>query len=107
MTAVALSSQGFDARTALRSPDAGQRLAGIAFLYARPDPAMLDELVEVITEKEDKGFNQYWGIKAISKILSLQKQPNKEVLKTLAKFADGVEEGTDRKYELRKLLQEF
>jgi len=107
MTAAALHNVGFDARAALHSSDAGQRLAGIAFLYARPDPTMLEDLVGVITDKEDKGFNQYWGIKAIGKILSLQVRPSGMILNKLAQFADRVEEGTDRKYELRKLLQEF
>jgi hypothetical protein len=109
MTAAASRTNNFDVRSALNSVDPGQRLAAISFLYAKPDASMLSELVDTIVDpsKEDKGFNQYWGIKAIGKALALQTKPNQAVLEKLAKFAARVEEGTDRKYELTRLLSEF
>jgi hypothetical protein len=104
MTAAASRVENFDVKASLFSQDEGQRLAAIAYLYAKPDPQRVDDLVACISEDEDKGFNQYWGIKTIQKIIQQTGEISGTNLNKLRKLAAKTPRGTDRAQELSKIL---
>ncbi|MFJ8039288.1 hypothetical protein ACIRBX_02085 [Kitasatospora sp. NPDC096147] len=60
----------FDPATALRSTDAGVRLAAYARLYAKPELEYWPELVEAALA-EPLGFSQYWAIHAINALITV------------------------------------
>lgn len=106
MIAVAGELENFDVVAKLRSSARGDRLAAYAYLYARPEPARLAELVHSVTVLEDKPFGQYWGLQAIG--LNLGDRTGASlpgpVRSELESFARRIQPGTDRDYELRKIL---
>src|SRR5262245_40092704 len=63
----------YDVRANLGSSDRGIRLSAYAHLFALPSFELLEPLVQSVTKVEDKPFGQYWGLKAISRVLSLGK----------------------------------
>ncbi|MFF4479730.1 hypothetical protein ACFY1A_22295 [Streptomyces sp. NPDC001520] len=52
----------------LASPDGGLRLAAYARLYAVPVPDALTLLADAVV-REPLAFNQYWGIRALDKVV--------------------------------------
>ena len=58
----------FDVEENILSYDHGDRLSACAYLYANPNREKLDLVIESMME-ESKPFNQYWGIRAIGKIV--------------------------------------
>jgi hypothetical protein len=108
---VALSTQmdAFDARPALAGQDGGTRLSGYAYLYARPDARLLDDLIACVAEREDQPFGQYWGIRAIDKNLRAGEVGTLAhgVVRRLRQFLNRLPEGSDRHYELSRLLREM
>ena len=83
------------------------RLSGYAYLYARPDTQKLPALVESVTN-EDRPFGQYWGLQSIAHVLP-QAVPHvpSSVKAKLRAFAADVPPGSDRDYEVRKLLRQL
>lgn len=69
-----LRDPGFAAERALRSGRAGWRLAGCASAYAAPRPELLPVLLAGVLA-EDLPFNQYWGLRALARALSLPDRP--------------------------------
>ncbi len=101
--------QDFDVRSALASPRPGLRLAGYAYLLARKDPRFLKDLVLNVAEREDTPFGQYWGLRAISRLLEATplQDVRSDVLPTLARFAATLTRGTDRDYEVQKIIKDL
>ncbi len=93
----------------LRSDSAGQRLAAYAYLYARPDPALLNELVLSVTTREDTPFGQYWGLQAIGlNIGNLETSTQRDaVMRDLVAYSARVPSGSDRGYEVRRILEQI
>jgi len=91
---------------ALRDKDRGQRLLAYAFLYTRPEPSLLNDLMDAV-RGEDTPFGQYWGIQALGKVIgSMQRvQINDGVVRRLRAFAAELQPDTDRHYELSRLLR--
>jgi hypothetical protein len=87
----------------------GRRLAAYAYLYTKPDFNLLPELVDSVTKIEDKPFGQYWGILTIGKAIGERSRNEvpREVLKALRRFHDSLAPGTDRYYELSRLLDDI
>jgi hypothetical protein len=108
MIDVARHTQVFNSVEALHSKNRGMRLFGYAYLYARPDPKMLVPLIESVTIWEDKPFGQYWGLQSIERVLAQTGTlvPPDATAKLRA-FAERIPVGTDRDYELRKLLRQI
>jgi hypothetical protein len=89
----------------LSDKDGGKRLFAYAYLYARPNPQHLADLVHSVTEIENKPFGQYWGIQAIGRVI--QANPDSvdtQIRNTLRKFLGTLEKGTDRYFELSKIM---
>jgi hypothetical protein len=101
-------SQGlsnYDWTDALRSENQGRRMAGYAWLYARPDPAAAELLVQTLTTRENTNFGQYWAIQALQKCLPLTDIRTEAALKPeLKTFLSKLPSDSDRHYELSKLL---
>ena len=97
----------YDVSAALSSPDEGDHLSAVAYLYARPNPAYLDLLIRAM-QTEKQPFIQYWGIQAIGKILAA---PNTRVSeatnKSLQQLFSLVDDPNDRsRYnELKRIVQ--
>jgi hypothetical protein len=96
----------FDVTAALARPSPGMRLFAYAYLYTRPDPQFLIPLVESVTSREDKPFGQYWGLQALGRVISKVPQVPPGIRSKLQTFGAKLPRGTDRDYELRKLLQQ-
>ncbi len=105
MIQIAKMLPAFDVDHALRSENRGERLAGYAYLYARPDPRHWPELVTAVTKREDKPFGQYWGIQAMQQMAA---QGGADTVSSsrasLQVFLDSLQPGTDRYFELSRLL---
>jgi hypothetical protein len=91
--------------SSLASESPGERLAAYVSLYRSPDPSLAQPLVEVVTEREETGFGQYWGLLAIQQIVA---RSGHDVLtpkskERIAAYGRRVPEGTDRHHELRAL----
>jgi len=110
MIALTRELQAFDVRGALKSKDQGRRLAAYAALYARPQPGLLEDLVAALTGQQQARFLTYWGIQAVGRVLKAC-QPGgvpPEVRLQLREFLNrGLTKGTDRHYELSRILREF
>jgi hypothetical protein len=91
---------------ALRSSDPGTRLFAYAYLNARPEGAPIADLVESLTRAEDKPFGQYWGILALGEVIRATSpaQIGAAELSMLRDFKKKLEPGTDREYELKRIL---
>jgi len=106
MIELASSLPNLDVASRLRSTASGQRLAAYAFLYAKPNPTCLAELVLSVTTLENKPFGQYWGLQAISLNvgdIDAKSVPD-SVARDLIAYSTRVPSGTDRDYELRRIL---
>ena len=106
MIELAASLPNFDVASRLRSTAKGQRLAAYAYLYAKPNPTLLAELVLSVTTLEDKPFGQYWGLQAIGLNVGDvgAKSIPDSVARDLIAYSTRVPSGTDRDYELRRIL---
>ena len=102
--------QDFDVAAALADKRRGVRLVAYGLLYGAPNPGQLEALVKSVTTLEDKPFGQYWGLQAIARIIdtiaSASAVPS-YVITQLKEFSTRVPRGTDRDYELRKVLERF
>jgi hypothetical protein len=98
--------EAFDVNSALAGASRGIRLFAYAYLYVRPDAQFLTTLVEAVTSKEDTPFGQYWGLQALGRVIPKVPQVPPEIKSKLQKFGAKLPRGTDRDYELRRLLQQ-
>lgn len=92
----------------LKSGAAGDRLIAYASLYGHPRPELLQELTSSVASTENQPFGQYWGLQAISR--NLPDQPRNvpsSVLATLSAFSSTIKAGTDRDYELSRILRQL
>jgi len=93
----------------LEHSERGWRLMAYAWLYARSELRFLSPLTENAYRLRDdnKPFGQYWSILAIERVLSTRgNQPvPDDVINTLRSFLAWVEPGTDRHYELRRVVE--
>jgi len=88
----------------------GRRLVAYAYLLARPDPQYLEALVDSIINIEDKPFGQCWGIQAIGRVIASRSSGatlDLRILTKLRSFLSHLTPGTDRYYELQRILQGF
>jgi hypothetical protein len=106
MIALVPYAEGLDVGRALESGDPGDRLKALCYLYAKPDPAYLDQLI-VVTRNETQPFLQYWGIQAIGAIVATGvpvSKTTKSALNDLARIvADPQDPG--RAGELRRIVE--
>jgi hypothetical protein len=96
----------FDPMRALRDDDAGMRAAGYAALYARPDPALLPEVVRAL-DRESTAFLQYWAIRTVAGMLERADPaavPD-AVFEELRALLDRLPQGTSRREQLALLLE--
>lgn len=109
MIALAANLSDVDVTNDLMSTERGRRLAAYAYLYTRPDFRFLAPLVTSVTRAEDKPFGQYWGLQAILRVLGVREGAGMppDVLRDLRQYAERVPRGSDREYELRKILKEL
>jgi hypothetical protein len=105
MIALAPHAGPIDIGRALRSQDPGNRLKALCYLYARPDPAYLDELIDV-TSKETQPFLQHWGIQAIEAITATGVPISETTRSALNNLAKAVTDPQDpsRTAEVRRIL---
>lgn len=95
----------YDWRDALRSDNQGRRMAGYAWLYARPDPAATELLVQTLTTRENTNFGQYWAIQALQRCLPLTDiRTRASLIQELNTFLAKLPSDSDRHYELSNLL---
>ena len=108
---ISVSAELPDAETAkyLQDRDAGKRIIGYAAMYANPRMKLLEQLTASVTEIEDQPFGQYWGILAISRVISTiePEAVSGRMVDALREFLGGLGRGTDRYYELSRLLAAF
>jgi hypothetical protein len=107
MIELASSTESFDARSALDRASRGLRLFAYAWFYAKPDKQILVPLVETVCRKEDTPFGQFWGLQAVGHVMDKAGPPPAEVRKMLEEFGARLRPGTDRAYEVKKLLRQF
>ena len=93
----------------LRETRRGRRLEAYVALYARPDPVHLKELVHSVTRIEDKPFGQYWGLQAIGRNIgsNVAGDDIDRLVGSLRDYAERVPKGSDREYEVGKLLAQL
>lgn len=106
MIDVARRTESCGVADALRDDSPGTRLFAYVYLYSRPDAKFLLPLVESVTAKEDKPFGQYWGLQSIGRVMSGVAPVPLQVRNKLQAFGARLPRGTDRDYEVRKLLRQ-
>lgn len=107
---VALSGQltHYHWRKALESDDPGLRVAGYAWLYAKPNPRAAQLLVNTVTVREETHFGQYWGLEALQRCLPLADAVTVAALTPkLKEFLSKLPTDSDRHYELSNLLEQL
>jgi hypothetical protein len=94
----------FNVSSYLDDKGRGMRLAGYAYLYANPDPRLVQKITAALLD-EDKPFAQYWALRALHR--QVEADPNALDMNTrrrLTELLERVGPGTDRAYELREIL---
>jgi hypothetical protein len=107
---IALSGQlsHYHWRAALESDDPGRRVAGYAWLYAKPTPRAAELLVNTVTVREETHFGQYWGLEALQRCLPLADAGTVAALTPkLKEFLSKLPTDSDRHYELSNLLEKL
>jgi hypothetical protein len=88
----------------LSSSDGGKRLAAYAYYYARPRPSAASDIVSVLTSIEKTPFGQYWAIRALGSIMDSYPSSLDRFLPILNNFLPDLPAGTDRSYELSRII---
>jgi hypothetical protein len=101
---LAKTADDFDWRSALTSEDRGIRLAGYAYLCARPQRGAAEPLVQALFQREDKPFGQYWALKALEAVAP-QDQAIAGFLPELKEFQRKLGPRTDRGRECGHLIE--
>lgn len=91
----------------LQSSRSGDRLAAYATFIASPEPPLLQTLTVSVCHTEQHPFGQYWGLQAIGRNLPTQgdAQVPLVVREALQELARRLPQGTDRYYEISKILR--
>jgi hypothetical protein len=96
----------FDIPGHLRNADRGKRLAGIAYLYANPDPARANELAEVALS-EDKPFGEYQALVALHQLVRSDCSALSDAYRIRLRSRQAeLTPGTDRATEINRLLRD-
>jgi hypothetical protein len=92
----------------LGSESAGERLAAYARLYAIPDPARLDRLVDAVLD-EGLPFLKYWGFNVLGRVVDHAgaDQVPLGVIRRLRACLPELPAGSDRAGALRRLLSKL
>lgn len=109
MISAADSGASIPLEAALQGGDLGRRLAAYAVLYARPDAAYAIPLVNSVIEVEPKPFGQFWGLRAIARLIEVA-APEAIDLNTarrLKEFRRHLPPASDRMFELRRILEQL
>jgi hypothetical protein len=109
MVDVSTGLTSYDVTVPLREANGGLRLTAYAYLFAKPDFSYLNSLVDSMTNVEKTPFGQYWAIQALGKILAARKNltVDSQTLAKLKHFYSTIQVGTDRSYELRRVLKDL
>jgi hypothetical protein len=105
MLTLATGNGEMDVNAALQG-SRGMRLAAYTYLFARPDVRHLPALVTALTEVEDKGFNEYWAIRAIGNVTALApaSRLSNTLCRKLTTYHRSLATSTDRHFELSRVL---
>jgi len=98
-------TRSFDVFKALESRSGGKRLYGYAHIYVWPTSDYLGILVKTITSLEDTPFGQYWGLQALSHVVTKASNIHLELKERLRAFGNRLPRGSDREYELNRILK--
>ena len=95
--------------------ESGERLAAYIALFARPDPAYLNALVRSVSAHQPgnphrflaQPFEQYWGLKAVRKILESMdpRDVSPATHDRLIALRDQIDPSTDRYFEASQLTR--
>ncbi|MBC6989387.1 hypothetical protein [Hymenobacter sp. BT491] len=109
MTNLAPELHDYDVPNALNNEDRGIRLTAYAYLFARPEFSQLANLINSLILVEDKPFGQYWAIQALGKLIAnrLDHSIDNTLVNRLKSFQASLQVGTDRYYELGKILKDL
>lgn len=93
----------------LASRSRGTRLTAYVSLYVRPDTALLIPLVDSLIDHEDKPFGQYWALRGLRRIVEAggENLVDNNTLRRLRQLNRNVPPGSDRGYELGRILAYF
>jgi hypothetical protein len=91
----------------LEDADHARRLAAYAFLHVKPDFTEVDRLLSSVGNPDNPPFAQYWGIMALQKLIGTRGQAgiSAQTKANLKAFLSRLRRGTDRHYELTRLLK--
>jgi hypothetical protein len=106
MVAVVPKVPDFDPAQAMRAPADGVRLTGHAYVYGRPDPARLSEVVDAAAD-ERSPVVQYWAIRTVAVLMEqidVSAVPEAVVLRLRA-LMDRLPVDTSRHAQLAAVLQ--
>ncbi|MFG1807422.1 hypothetical protein [Streptomyces sp. NPDC049040] len=103
------SGEEADVRDFLGSGRRGLRLVAYVSLYVRPDTAMLIPLVDSLIDLEDKPFGQYWALRSLRRVIASGGHDlmDNNTLRRLRNLYRGLPSGSDRGYELGRILEGF
>jgi hypothetical protein len=87
----------------LISADGGERIAAYSYYYARPDGAVVPDLTYALSA-EQQPFGQYWAIRALSSIAESAPSSVQAFVPAWKGFLAQLPVGTDRYYELSRLI---
>jgi hypothetical protein len=107
MREVARSLPESDMLLWLRDEDPARRLAAYAFFYENPEFAQVDALVKSVMKSDNPPFAQYWGILALERVIGVRGQAtvSNQTKVALKHMLSELKPGTDRQYELLRLIQ--
>lgn len=107
MIDIAKRLEHYDVAANLKESDRGKRLFSYAYLYTKPRSQFLEILLDSLIDVEDKPFGQYWGILALQRLIDVGStaDPSPSSLRRMLVLLGKLEQGTDRHYEMKKVLQ--
>lgn len=107
MIAAAEAGESMPVEAALKGADLGERLAAYAMLYTRPDPVYIIPLVDSVIDHEKKPFGQFWGLRAIARLLESAgpHQMDLNSARRLRMLQEEFPPSSDRMFELRRILE--
>jgi hypothetical protein len=96
----------FDVQQALAGRSSEYRLAAYAYLTAHPDPDVLADLVTTVAETEPDAFCQYWGLRALGKVLEECPEVSVRLYNRLQRLLSMLKTG-NRHQVLTKILRQL
>lgn len=108
MCTLAQVLHGYDPAPDLQADDGGLRLFAYAYLARRPNPALLDTLMDSVIKLEGTNFGKYHGITAIGQVLAKAEwEVAPAVVERLEKLLQTFDRNTDRYYALNNILTDY